>query len=50
MYRYGVNVLKLDNVPCGSYNLIPTTFDPGLKGPYFLIVESTCQFKLGKIK
>ncbi|RWS05561.1 Calpain-7-like protein [Dinothrombium tinctorium] len=49
-YRSGFTILKLMRVPAGIYNLIPSTFNAGEKGPFFLTVSSTCPIKLKRVQ
>ena len=49
-YRSGYTILKLSKVPAGIYHVIPTTFLPNQRGPFFLTLRSTCPFKLAKLQ
>ncbi|XP_074597133.1 calpain-7-like [Brevipalpus obovatus] len=49
-YKNGYTILKLHHVPQGTYTVIPATFNPGQKGPFFLTVKATCPIKLERIK
>jgi calpain-7 len=49
-FRSGFTILKLVNVPAGTYNIIPATFYPNQKGPFFLTVQASCPIKLSKLK
>jgi len=49
-YRSGFTMLKINEVPRGTYNIIPSTFYPGQKGPYFLTVKSSCPIKLTRLR
>ncbi|OXA52212.1 Calpain-7 [Folsomia candida] len=48
-YRPGFVVLQIDHVPSGVYHIIPTTFKPGSESPFFLKVESSCDFSMDKL-
>lgn len=45
-FRSGFVVLDLQDVPAGTYNIIPATFLPRQEGPFFLTVKSSSPFKL----
>jgi len=49
-FRYAVNVLEIKKIPKGEYNLIPCTYNPNIKSPYIIKVESTTNIQLQKIK
>ncbi|XP_065834717.1 calpain-7-like [Oscarella lobularis] len=48
-YRYGYTVLEKGNVPPCIFNIIPSTFEPGQIGPFFLDIDSTQRFKLAPL-
>ena len=50
MNRSGFVILELENVPAGTYNLVPSTFHPRQEGPYFLTIQSPNLIKLKKIQ
>ncbi|KAG1687433.1 Calpain-7 [Nymphon striatum] len=50
VFRSGFNMLTLEKVPSGVYNIIPSTFAPGQKGPFFLTIRSSCQFKVSHLQ
>lgn len=49
-YKSGFTILELENVPSGTYNIIPATFLPGQCGPFFLTVQASCPIKISRIK
>ncbi|XP_042899738.1 calpain-7 [Parasteatoda tepidariorum] len=49
-YRSGFSILEIRNVPSGIYNIIPSTFSPGQRGPFFLTVQATCPIKVSRLK
>lgn len=49
-YRSGFVIMELENVPCGIYNIIPSTFLPEQEGPFFLTVQSSCPIKLTRLQ
>ncbi|GIY99462.1 calpain-7 [Caerostris extrusa] len=49
-YRSGCSILEILNVPCGIYNIMPSTFSPGQKGPFFLTIQATCPIKVSRIQ
>ncbi|KAG8197420.1 hypothetical protein JTE90_014905 [Oedothorax gibbosus] len=49
-YRPGFSILEVQNVPTGTYNIIPSTFSPGQKGPFFLTVQASCPIKVSRLK
>ncbi|XP_067125410.1 calpain-7-like [Centruroides vittatus] len=49
-FRSGFTILELNAVPAGTYNIIPCTYMPNQKGPFFLTVQSTCPFKISKLQ
>lgn len=49
-YRSGFSILELRNVPSGTYNVIPCTYNPGQKGPFFLTIQSTCPIKVSQLR
>ncbi|XP_022235929.1 calpain-7-like [Limulus polyphemus] len=49
-FRSGFSIMELLDVPCGVYNIIPCTFHPGQKGPFFLTVQASCQIKISRLR
>ncbi|XP_055947914.1 calpain-7-like [Argiope bruennichi] len=49
-FRPGHSILEILNVPAGIYNIMPSTFNPGQKGPFFLTIQATCPIKVSRIK
>ena len=48
-YRTGFVALPLE-LTAGTYDVVPTTFKPGQEGPFFLILKSSSQFQLARLK
>lgn len=46
VYRSGFVYLELEDVPAGTYHIIPSTYVPGQEGPFFLICKSSCNLQL----
>lgn len=46
VYRSGFVYLELEDVPAGTYHIIPATYVPGQEGPFFLICKSSCNLQL----
>ncbi|XP_033331848.2 calpain-7 [Megalopta genalis] len=49
-FRSGFIYLELDNVPAGTYNIIPSTYSPGQEGPFFLTCKSSCKLQLQRLQ
>ncbi|XP_053323276.1 calpain-7 [Spea bombifrons] len=49
-YRCGFCHLELENVPAGTYNIIPTTFLPAQEGPFFLDFNSVIPIKVSQLQ
>ncbi|XP_053595601.1 calpain-7 [Microplitis demolitor] len=49
-FRSGFVSLELEDVPAGTYDVIPSTFLPSQEGPFFLIFRSSCEFQILKIR
>ncbi|GAB6032708.1 calpain 7, variant 2 [Chamberlinius hualienensis] len=49
-FRSGFVILDMENIPNGIYNVIPSTFNPGQEGPFFLTVKASCPFKINRIQ
>lgn len=48
-FRSGFVNLELEDVPAGSYHIIPATFLPGQEGPFFLTIKASCDFEILRI-
>ncbi|KAK2172111.1 hypothetical protein NP493_993g00016 [Ridgeia piscesae] len=46
----GFCVLDLENVSGGTYNIQPSTFNPGQEGPFFLNVSCSCPLTLSQLQ
>lgn len=46
IYRSGFVYLELEEVPAGTYHIIPSTYVPGQEGHFFLICKSFCKLQL----
>ncbi|XP_048508256.1 calpain-7-like [Athalia rosae] len=49
-FRSGFVVLELEDVPAGTYNIIPSTFHPGQEGPFFLTCKASCNLQVDRIQ
>ncbi|XP_031826247.1 calpain-7 [Nomia melanderi] len=49
-FRSGFIYLELDSVPAGTYNIVPSTYNPGQEGPFFLICKSSCKLQLQRLQ
>ncbi|XP_023289870.1 calpain-7 isoform X2 [Orussus abietinus] len=49
-FRSGFVYLELEDVPAGTYDIIPSTFLPGQEGPFFLTSKSSCNLQLQRIQ
>ncbi|GFT07263.1 calpain-7 [Nephila pilipes] len=49
-FRAGCCILEIYDVPAGIYNIMPCTFKPGQKGPFFLTMKSTCPIKVSRLQ
>ncbi|XP_054712227.1 LOW QUALITY PROTEIN: calpain-7-like [Uloborus diversus] len=49
-FRSGFTILEIADVPVGVYNIIPSTYSPGQKGPFFLTVQASCPIKVSRLK
>ncbi|XP_014469420.1 PREDICTED: calpain-7-like [Dinoponera quadriceps] len=45
-FRSGFVYLELEDIPAGTYHIIPSTYMPGQEGPFFLICKSSCNLQL----
>ncbi|OAD59639.1 Calpain-7 [Eufriesea mexicana] len=45
-FRLGFVYLELEEVPAGTYHIIPSTYYPGQEGHFFLICKSFCKLQL----
>ncbi|XP_043462564.1 calpain-7-like [Leptopilina heterotoma] len=50
LFRCGFVYLELEDVPGGTYNIIPSTYLPNQEGPFFLTCKSSCNIQLGLIQ
>ncbi|XP_043248289.1 calpain-7-like [Colletes gigas] len=50
LYRSGFVYLELEDVPAGSYDIIPSTYIPEQEGPFFLICKSSCKLQLERLQ
>ncbi|XP_039286093.1 calpain-7 [Nilaparvata lugens] len=48
-YRSGFVILELENLPGGTYDIIPSTFYPAQEGPFFLTIKASCVFEVRRI-
>ncbi|XP_034951724.1 calpain-7-like [Chelonus insularis] len=48
-FRSGFVYMELEDVPSGSYHIIPATFLPGQEGPFFLTCKASCALNLTRI-
>ncbi|CAL7935433.1 unnamed protein product [Xylocopa violacea] len=48
-FRSGFVYLEIENVPAGTYHIIPSTYIPGQEGYFFLICKSFCKLQLQSI-
>lgn len=49
-FRSGFVVLQLQDIPAGTYDIVPSTFLPRQEGPFILTVKSSVPFKLAQIQ
>lgn len=49
-FRSGFTYLKLKALPAGTYQIVPSTYQPGQAGPFFLTVNSTHPIKLSRLR
>jgi len=49
-FRPGFVVLDLEDVPAGTYNIVPSTFMPNQEGPFILTVKASCPFSLARLQ
>ncbi|XP_063233327.1 calpain-7-like [Bacillus rossius redtenbacheri] len=49
-FRSGFVVMELEDVPAGTYDIIPSTFLPGQEGPFILTVKSSSSFQLSLVQ
>ncbi|XP_026826623.1 calpain-7 isoform X2 [Ooceraea biroi] len=45
-FRSGFVYLELENVPAGTYHIIPSTYTPNQEGPFFLICKSSFNLQI----
>ncbi|XP_015603072.1 calpain-7 isoform X2 [Cephus cinctus] len=48
-FRPGFVQLELENVPAGTYDIVPSTFLPGQEGPFFLTCKASCKILLTRV-
>ena len=48
-YRKGYTVKEWKQVPPCIFNIVPSTFEPGLLGPFFIDVASSHPFRIAKV-
>lgn len=49
-FRSGFTYLQLKSLPAGTYQIVPSTFNPGQIGPFFITVKSSHPIKLSRLK
>ncbi|XP_062509577.1 calpain-7-like [Corticium candelabrum] len=49
VYRKGYTVKEWKQVPPCIFNIVPSTFEPGLLGPFFIDVASSHPFRIAKV-
>jgi hypothetical protein len=49
-FRSGFVVLDLEDVPAGTYNIVPSTFLPNQEGPFILTVKASCPISLARLQ
>jgi calpain-7 len=49
-FRSGFVVLDLEDVPAGTYNIVPSTFMPNQEGPFILTVKASCPFSVARLQ
>ncbi|KAG6797685.1 calpain-7 [Apis mellifera caucasica] len=49
-FRSGFVYLELEEVPAGTYHIIPSTYVPGQEGHFFLICKSFCKLQLQSLQ
>lgn len=49
-YRSGFCVLDVQNLPAGTYYLVPSTYLPNCVGPFFLTFKCTTGLKIERLR
>lgn len=49
-FRSGFVYLELEDVPVGTYNIVPATYIPAQEGPFFLTCKSSCKVQLQRLQ
>lgn len=49
-FRSGFVVLDLEDVPAGTYDIVPSTFLPNQEGPFILTVKASCPISLARLQ
>ncbi|XP_073970790.1 calpain-7-like isoform X1 [Rhodnius prolixus] len=49
-FRSSFAVLELDNVPAGTYEIVPSTFEPNTEARYFLTIKASSTMQVTKIR
>ena len=49
-FRSGFVCLEMDDVPAGTYNIVPSTYIPGQEGPFFLTCKTSCKLQLQRLQ
>ncbi|XP_023726800.1 calpain-7 isoform X2 [Cryptotermes secundus] len=49
-FRSGFVVLALEDVPAGTYSIVPSTFLPNQEGPFILTVKASCPISLAQLQ
>ncbi|KAI5709770.1 hypothetical protein M8J75_003116 [Diaphorina citri] len=49
-YRSGFVAVEMDNLPSGTYEIMPSTFSPQQEGPFFLELKSSCSITISRIR
>lgn len=48
-YRTGYCVMDLNDMPAGTYNLIPSTYLPGQEAPFILNIKATTNISIERV-
>ncbi|PSN42084.1 Calpain-7 [Blattella germanica] len=49
-FRSGFVVLQLDDVPAGTYDIVPSTFLPNQEGPFILTIKSSSPITVARLQ
>ncbi|XP_014222841.1 calpain-7-like [Trichogramma pretiosum] len=49
-FRSGFVYIELEDVPSGTYNVVPSTYLPGQEGPFFLTIKSSCNVQISRLQ